>query len=145
MTIYLYVKTHNITGLKYLGSTSQDPHKYKGSGIYWNLHIKKHGNDVNTKILGIYETNKELKPIGIYYSKLWNIVESEEWANLTEEAGYGGVPGYKKSTEHIEKIRQANLNRKKIYDFSKMTDIQISRIKIKQPGYKHIRPVYLGY
>jgi hypothetical protein len=37
MTIYyLYVKTHNITGLKYLGYTSRkNPHKYTGSGTRW--------------------------------------------------------------------------------------------------------------
>lgn len=40
--IYLYVKTHNITGLKYLGKTNnKDPHSYKGSGKYWILHCKK--------------------------------------------------------------------------------------------------------
>ena len=44
MTIYyLYVKTHRITGLKYLGKTKQDPYKYRGSGVYWTSHIKKHG------------------------------------------------------------------------------------------------------
>jgi hypothetical protein len=33
MTIYLYKKTHNITGLKYLGKTAQsNPYKYPGSG-----------------------------------------------------------------------------------------------------------------
>ena len=47
MPIYtLYVKTHNKTGLKYLGRTTQDPYKYKGSGTYWRSHLKKHGNRV---------------------------------------------------------------------------------------------------
>jgi len=45
-TIYLYLKTHNITGLKYLGKTTQEPHKYWGSGIDWLLHIKKYGYNV---------------------------------------------------------------------------------------------------
>jgi hypothetical protein len=41
MPIYLYVKTHNKTGLKYLGQTSQkDPHKYPGSGTRWRHHLK---------------------------------------------------------------------------------------------------------
>lgn len=52
MAIYLYMKTHNITGLKYLGKT-------------------------------------ELKETGIFFSKLFDIVKSEEWANLTEEKGDG--------------------------------------------------------
>lgn len=52
MTIMsLYVKTHNKTGLKYLGYTKRDPFKYKGSGYCWVPHIRKHGNDVSTEIL----------------------------------------------------------------------------------------------
>ncbi len=52
MTIYLYVKTHNVTGLKYLGKTSRtNPHEYQGSGIYWRSHLKKHGKDCSTEIL----------------------------------------------------------------------------------------------
>ena len=66
MTIYhLYIKTHNKTGLKYLGKTSYDPFKYKGSGTYWKRHIKKHGDDVITEILGSYETKEMLKEAGL--------------------------------------------------------------------------------
>lgn len=88
--IYLYVKTHNITGLKYLGKTIKDPLIYKGSGLYWTRHIKEHGNNVTTKI--IFQTeNKELfKKVGIFYSEIYNIVESNEWANITIEEGQGG-------------------------------------------------------
>lgn len=28
----LYLKTHNKTGMKYLGQTKQDPFEYRGSG-----------------------------------------------------------------------------------------------------------------
>lgn len=89
MTIYLYKKTHNVTGLKYLGKTTIDPHKYKGSGKYWKLHIKKHGYDVTTEILKECRNNEEVKYWGSYYSKLWNIVRSDAWANLMEEKGDG--------------------------------------------------------
>ena len=52
MTIYyLYLKTHNITGLKYLGQTKQDPFIYKGSGKEWRAHLKLFGNLVSTEIL----------------------------------------------------------------------------------------------
>ena len=52
MTHYLYKKTHKETGLKYLGKTiSKNPHTYKGSGVYWSYHIKKHGYNVETEIL----------------------------------------------------------------------------------------------
>lgn len=89
MTIYLYVKTHNKTGLKYLGKTEQEPYSYKGSGVYWMLHISKHGYDVTTEILHECSTTEELKEWGLYYSRLWNVVESNEWANLKEECGDG--------------------------------------------------------
>ena len=94
MTIYLYKKTHRITGLKYLGKTSsKDPHLYTGSGKYWKLHLNKHGFDYDTEILRECYTNDEVKQWGEYYSNLWNIVESNEWANLKIESGDGGDPG----------------------------------------------------
>ena len=92
MTIYyLYVKTHNVTGLKYLGyTTSKDPHKYTGSGTYWKSHLKVHGKNFSTEI--IFESNSKdsISEKGIYYSNLWNVVESNEWANLKPESGEGG-------------------------------------------------------
>lgn len=91
MTIYyLYLKTHNVTGLKYLGKTEkQDPFRYEGSGKYWRRHISKYGYDVTTVILLRTEDKAELRETGIFFSKLWNIVNSKEWANLTEETGDG--------------------------------------------------------
>lgn len=91
MSMYLYVKTHNKTGLKYLGKTEQsDPHKYHGSGKRWCNHLKKHGYDYTTEI--ILETNckQELKEKGIFYSNLWNVTKSKEWANIVPEQGDGG-------------------------------------------------------
>ena len=89
--IYLYKKTHNKTGLQYLGKTvSKNPYKYPGSGVYWSNHLSVHGNDVTTEILKECETEEELIQWGLYYSRLWNVVENKEWANLTEEAGPGG-------------------------------------------------------
>ena len=103
MTIYLYVKTHRITGLKYLGTTvSKNPNNYKGSGKYWRNHIEKHGYDVDTKIL-LETTNKvELTKAGLYYSELWNVVESKEWANLKPESGAGG--GYVAGSESARQV-----------------------------------------
>jgi len=98
MTIYLYKKTHNQTGLKYLGKTTQDPHKYKGSGDYWIPHIKKHGYDVTTEIIKECQSKEEFKKWGVYYSELWNIVDERDengkktWANLKPESGDGDDP-----------------------------------------------------
>jgi hypothetical protein len=99
--LYLYVKTHNITGLKYLGKTSQNPHEYKGSGKRWKLHLKKHGNNVSTEVLLQTESKIELKETGIYYSLMWNVVESDQWANLKIEEGDGGGKCYNHNSNKI--------------------------------------------
>lgn len=106
--LYLYVKTHNKTGLRYLGYTSaDDPHKYTGSGIRWKAHLNKHGYDYTTEILHECQDKTELKELGLYYSKLWNVVESREWANLKEEQGDGG----RQSAEVRERIGEAGKGR----------------------------------
>jgi|688.fasta_scaffold82568_4 hypothetical protein len=87
---YLYKKTHTITGLKYLGYTKNDPHLYQGSGIVWIRHIKKHGYNVTTEVLCECVTKSEIKDKGRYYSILWNVAGSDDWANLKMEEADGG-------------------------------------------------------
>lgn len=88
---YIYVKSHSVTGLKYLGYTSaKDPHKYPGSGKYWVRHLKKHGYNYTTEILKECDSKDEVLRCGLYYSSLWNVVLDSNWANLTEERGHGG-------------------------------------------------------
>jgi len=102
MTIYLYKKTHKVTGLKYLGTTnSKNPYRYKGSGTYWRFHCDKHGYDIDTEILFETDSKEEIKSKGLYYSELWNVVESKEWANLKPEEGNGG--GYVAGSESAKK------------------------------------------
>ena len=94
--IYLYVKTSPL-GLKYLGKTIKDPIKYRGSGLVWLNHIKKHKirtKDIITEILFISDNNEDIKEKGIYYSELFNVVVSKEWANLKVENGDGGWSGW---------------------------------------------------
>lgn len=89
--MYLYVKTHNKTGLKYLGKTnSKDPHAYTGSGKYWKKHLKKHGLDYITEIILETDNEQELINKGIEYSVEHDIVESNDWANIKIEKGDGG-------------------------------------------------------
>ena len=96
--MYLYLKQHRSTGLKYLGVTNQDdPHQYEGSGQHWKSHIKVHGDNVDTTIL--MEGDKEtIGAEGLRLSLLWDIVESKEFANKTEERGQGGDTGYRRPT-----------------------------------------------
>jgi hypothetical protein len=105
--IYLYVKTHNNTGLKYLGKTKRDPFQYLGSGVHWTRHLRKYGNDVTTEILKECHSNDELKYWGLYYSELWNVVGDDSWANLKPECGDGGDTS---NTENF-KLAMANMIR----------------------------------
>lgn len=88
--IYLYIKTHNKTGLKYFGKTTKNPFTYHGSGKHWKRHIKKHGSDITTEIYYKSHNINDIKNEGIKFSEENNIVESNEWANLIDETGTGG-------------------------------------------------------
>lgn len=92
MKYYLYIKTSPL-GLKYLGKTTKNPFKYKGSGKIWKRHLKKHNFksvDIQTEI--IIETDNEeiLIKKGIEISLKYDVVKSNEWANLRIENGDGG-------------------------------------------------------
>lgn len=87
----LLVKTHNITSLKYLCWTQKEDHqKYTGSGKHWKRHIKQHGYDVSTVLLFESESYDVFLEKARYYSELYDIVNSDEWANLRIEEGDGG-------------------------------------------------------
>ena len=127
--ITLYLKTHNVTGLKYLGKTERDPYQYSGSGIRWRNHLKKHGHDVTTEVLFQTEDKAKFKRVALDYSNRWNIVESEDFANLMLEEGQGGVnagsfkkghkswnkgvTGIKLGPQSAEHIRKRTENQKK--------------------------------
>ena len=91
MTYFLYIKTHNITNLKYLGYTTKEKyHEYKGSGVYWKRHLKKYGCDYKTDLLLKTEVYAELIETSMFFSKLFNITNNTEFANLIDETGSGG-------------------------------------------------------
>ena len=103
MKIYLLVKTHSKTGLKYLCKTTKRKYeKYSGSGVYWRQHLKVHGKEHSTELIRECSSKEELREWGLHYSALWNVVDSEEWANLipedggSEEAGKLGAAQTKK-------------------------------------------------
>lgn len=103
---YLYVKTHNKTGLKYFGKTSnKNPYKYQGSGKRWQNHLKVHGYDVTTEIIGYYTDEQKCRNDALRFGKEFNIVNSSEWANLMEERMDGGPV----CEESIEKLKQTQI------------------------------------
>ncbi len=111
--IYLYHKISPL-GLNYLGKTVNNPFIYKGSGKIWKLHLKKHNiksEDIKTIILFESFDLNEIKEKGLYYSDLYNIVESDDWANLIPESGEGVLAGTILTEEHKRKIGIATKNR----------------------------------
>jgi hypothetical protein len=108
---YLYVKQHNITGLKYFGKTvKSDPEKYKGSGKVWLRHINKHSNDVSTLWFKLFTDKENIVEYATKFSIDNDIVRSPDWANLKIEDGLwgGGVKGIKikRTAEHNKKISE---------------------------------------
>lgn len=90
----LYVKEHSVTGLRYFGKTTRiNIEKYKGSGVYWKNHIKKHGIDNvrNIWVSDWFTSKEELVEFALAFSELYDIVESSGWANLMEENGLSGA------------------------------------------------------
>lgn len=128
-TIYLYLKTHNVTGLKYLGKTTRDPYDYRGSGLVWNRHLDKHGDDVTTEILFETTDMEKFKRVGHEYSEKWNIVESKEFANLIPEYGTGGDTSMCFTEETKEKIRTSLAKTREGMDLSRS---EVTKKKISE-------------
>ncbi len=114
---WLYIKQHNITGLKYFGKTIKDPHTYKGSGLHWRRHIKLHSNDVSTLWTKLFKSEEEISRFALTFSTENNIVNSDEWANMKPEDGLcgGNIKGInlgrKFTDEHKAKLTVARNRR----------------------------------
>lgn len=89
MIYKLMIKTHNITGLKYLCITKKENwEQYTGSGTYWKAHLKKHGANFSTELLYKSENYDEFVVQCLFYSTLYNVALSKEFANQVPELGY---------------------------------------------------------
>jgi hypothetical protein len=93
VTIYLYIKKHNKTGLQYFGKTIANPFTYCGSGKYWTRHLKTHGRDISTIEVWGFDNDALAEEFALTFSKTHDIVGSDVWANLVPENGRGGTPG----------------------------------------------------
>lgn len=88
-TYKLMIKTHAVTGLKYLCMTKKDNWvEYTGSGVHWLNHISKHGKNIDTEL--IYETPDYEKFICVCeeISENLDVVNSTNFANAIPEHGY---------------------------------------------------------
>lgn len=139
-TIYLYIKQHSVTGLKYFGKTIRNPNTYKGSGKRWVSHIKKHGID-KVETIQIWEFS-DIQTCSTFAKKFSienDIVASNEWANLMEENGYTG--GGNQSAETREKLRNSKLNVKKSLEHrKKQSEVRLGK---KRGKYKHVHKNYI--
>ena len=113
ITYYLYLKESPL-GLKYLGMTTRNPYKYRGSGKYWVRHLKSHNlslNNIKTSIL-FKSTNKfEIDNFALKYSTENNIVNCKDFANLMPESGIDCTIGRICTEETKKKISKANKGR----------------------------------
>lgn len=89
----LMIKTHTITGLKYLcytRKTGLEYDQYIGSGIGWLKHLDENGIHIHTELIYESEDHNEFVTYARAKSIELNIVDSIEWANLKLEEGDGG-------------------------------------------------------
>ena len=88
-TYKLMVKQHTTTGLKYLCITSRKNwQRYTGSGTRWRRHLQKHGVTFTTELLYESTDYDEFVNVCKYYSNLYDVANSAEFANVIPEAGY---------------------------------------------------------
>lgn len=142
---FLMLKTHKITGLKYLCfhyGTEESCFTYKGSGKYWLQHLSKHGKDIDTVILEKSADINYIKDRGIEYSKLWDVVKSNEYANLTiEDAQSTAEPLQRKSSRIarnisiLNRIKQFGLTPKEIDAKKKAIEI-MHKPEIRERAYE---------
>jgi len=132
MIIYkLYVKQLP-NGNLYLGRTIKDPFKYLGSGTLWKRTIKKNNYKlVDIKTWVLFETSifTELRELGLYYSKLFDIVKNKIWLNLIEESG----EGLTNPTEELRsRLSKAKLGVKR-KPFTDATKQKMREVKLNVP------------
>lgn len=87
------IKKVRQTGFSYLCkcANNKDHISYKGSGVFWRRVLNQHPEYIiDTEVLGFYNTKEQLREAGLYYSKLYDIVDSKQWANCIPEIGDGG-------------------------------------------------------
>ena len=100
----------------YFGKTTKsDVVKYKGSGKYWLRHLNKHGCDVETLWISELFLDEELLiEFAEFFSEIFNIVESDKWANMKPENGLDGgrSPGFTGTANSKEARERTSLRMK---------------------------------
>ncbi len=106
MKYKLMIKTHQITGLKYLCVTTRNNyHEYSGSGKAWKDHLIKNGRKWNTELIFESDDIIEFSRMCLEKSLEYNIVGSTDWANIILEHGGGEYP-VDETGHRIQRVRQ---------------------------------------
>lgn len=88
---FLYIKRHVITRMLYFGKTVKNPEKYKGLGVYWKRIISKHGGEIETLWYCLFLDQESCSEFALLFSKINDIANSNDWANLIDENGLDGA------------------------------------------------------
>ena len=103
---YIYIKKCCHCDLLYLGITKEIK-KYKGSGKYWNNHLKKHKCNQQNIFVKKFNNEEYFLKCCESLSKFLDVVNSKHFANLMYETGKDGGDTFSgKSKEEQEKIRK---------------------------------------
>jgi hypothetical protein len=158
MITTLYIKEHKESGLKYFGKTTKsDVDSYDGSGKYWKRHLKEHGKNVKTIWSEHFENKELLQEFAEFFSDFFDIVKSDNWANLKPENGLdgwvigqkhdpetklSGMRGKKHSTETKLKMSLARIGKKLSEEHKAKlripkSDIAKQNISKGRMGFKH--------
>lgn len=85
----LLIKCHLNTGINYLCVSQRRNYiSYKGSGKIWKSLINAHSSTIHTRVL--YRSNdlEDFNKTCLFYSEMFDVVKSPEFANLIPEFGY---------------------------------------------------------
>lgn len=111
---YIYITTNLVDGKKYIGqhAYSEFNENYKGSGVYLQKAIKKHGKEnFKVEILEWCYSQEELDEREVYWIDFYQAVESDEFYNLAK-GGDGCKKGSKLSEETKKRISKAHQGEK---------------------------------
>lgn len=148
---YLYIKQHSVTGKLYFGKTyAENPETYLGSGDYWTKHINAHGKEhVVTLWYCLFLDKESIVEFALSCSKMWNIVESDDWANLKEENGLDGGCSFqsdeaklKNRLAHIGKRISDEIKRKLSTSHLGKTHTDDTKIKLSKLNSVDLHPFY---
>lgn len=112
-TYKLMLKCHFETGISYLCVTKRpDWQKYLGSGVLWLKLIKKRKSKIITTLLFTSDDKDVFNDACLFYSKLLDVVNNKDFANLIIESGFKQDLNKKYTIKSIDKDTKIDICRK---------------------------------